>query len=114
MKIKRVILEYKYQILIFICFIISLFFNTLTVQDCDEIKNYKEIDLFLFGLLSFLGGGILKFLIWMANPIGLASYFSIKKIMFKDPQSKIINTVLKVVYALISIEILLKLRHIFR
>ena len=79
MKIKRIILEYKYQILIFICFIISLFFNALTVQDYDGIKNYKGIDLFFFGLLSFLGGGILEFLIWMANPIALASLLFSKK-----------------------------------
>jgi hypothetical protein len=40
MNIKKIFEKYKYQILITICFVASLFFNALTVQDYDGIKEY--------------------------------------------------------------------------
>ncbi|MEJ8590366.1 hypothetical protein JSO54_03845 [Riemerella anatipestifer] len=96
MKIQRKIIEYKYQILVFISFIISLFFNAIIVKDYDEIKNFMGIDLFFFGLLSFLGGGILEFLIWTANPIAFCSLLFSKK----NPKIGIILSIISFVIAI--------------
>jgi len=73
MKIKKLIEKYKYQFLIFISFIISLFFNALVVQDYDGIKKFSGFELFLSGFFAFFGGGLLETFIWLANPLALCS-----------------------------------------
>lgn len=50
-----------------VIFISSLFFTAFTVVDLGKIENYKSILIFLFGAISFLGGGILEFFVWSAN-----------------------------------------------
>ncbi|KUJ50958.1 hypothetical protein [Chryseobacterium sp. JAH] len=50
-----------------IIFVSSLFFTAFTVVDLGKSENYKSILIFLFGIISFLGGGILEFFVWSAN-----------------------------------------------
>lgn len=63
----------KIIVISLIIFISSLFFNAFKVIDLGKIENYKSILIFLFGSISFLGGGFLEFLIWSANIWFLAS-----------------------------------------
>ncbi|MEC5395316.1 hypothetical protein [Bergeyella sp. RCAD1439] len=60
-------------------FVASLFFNGLVVQDYDGVKKYNGLELFVLGFLSFWGGGILEFLVWLANPLALFAFFFFKK-----------------------------------
>jgi hypothetical protein len=60
-------LNNKVALLSLLIFILSLFFNAFKVKDLGEIRDYKSIEVFLSGPISFLGGGIFEFLIWTAN-----------------------------------------------
>lgn len=56
-----------YLLIPVITFFISLFFNAFRVFDQSKIVDYKSGVILLFGILSFLGGGILEFFTWTAN-----------------------------------------------
>lgn len=69
-------IEKKYQIIICLIYITSLFFKAITYKDFDGVKSFSSIEIFLFGFFAFLGGGIFEFLIWLANPLFFVSLIS--------------------------------------
>lgn len=71
--------KYKFQILIIFIFIISLFFNAITVSDYNMNIKYNGVELFLSGFFAFFGGGIFETIIWSANPLFLNSIIFSKK-----------------------------------
>ena len=50
-------------------FIVSLTQTALTYNDFDGQKIHSSISLLLMGGLAILGGGLLEFVIWLANPL---------------------------------------------
>lgn len=73
-KIKTVLI-----LLSLIIFTISLFQPAFFIdrQDSDAYSN--SLFLFALGWMSFLGGGFIPFMIWLANPLYLISIFLISK-----------------------------------
>lgn len=52
-----------------IIFIISLTQNALTYNDFDGQKIHSSISLLFMGGLAILGGGLMEWFIWLANPL---------------------------------------------
>lgn len=50
-------------------FITSLTQTGLTYNDFDGYKTYSSISLLFMGGLAILGGGLLEWFIWLANPL---------------------------------------------
>lgn len=50
-------------------FILSLTQTALVYDDFDGSKTHSSISLFLIGGISFLGGALLEWVVWLANPI---------------------------------------------
>ena len=71
--------KYKFQYLIILVFIISLFFNAITVSDYNGIIKYNAGELLLSGFFAFFGGGIFETIIWSANPLFLKSIIISRK-----------------------------------
>jgi hypothetical protein len=67
-------------------FIISLTQTALTYNDFDGQKTYSSISLLFMGGLAILGGGLLEWFIWLANPLyflALIFFFKSKEISKK-------------------------------
>ncbi|WP_379964215.1 hypothetical protein [Epilithonimonas sp. UC225_85] len=71
--------KYKFQVLIIVIFIISLFFNAIIVSDYNGSIKYNGGELLLSGFFAFLGGGIFETIIWTANPLFLNSIIFSRK-----------------------------------
>lgn len=78
-----------------ILFIISLTLTAINYEDYDGLKSYSSISIFLFGSISFLGGGLFEWFIWLANPI----YFIALLLLLKQKRLSIIFSILATVIA---------------
>ena len=56
-------------------FIVSLTQTALTYNDFKGQASHSSIDLFLFGGFSIFGGGLMEWLVWLANPLYLVGLF---------------------------------------
>jgi len=65
-KIKILITAVSLIVLVF-----ALTQNSIVVKFNDEIKVMPSLDYFLMGAISFMGGGLLEEIIWLANPLSL-------------------------------------------
>lgn len=76
-KIKNI----KSTLIIFsiIVFIISLFQPAFFIDREDSDAYSNSLFLLALGWMSFLGGGFVPFIIWLANPIYIISIFLISK-----------------------------------
>jgi len=66
-------------------FIVSLTQKALTYNDFDGQKIHSSVSLLFMGGLAILGGGLLEWIIWLANPfyfLGLFLLFKIKRKVF--------------------------------
>ena len=61
-------------------FVVSLTQTALTYNDFDGQKIHSSVSLLLMGGLAILGGGLLEWLIWLANPL----YFLAIIFLFKS------------------------------
>ena len=66
-------------ILSIIVFIISLFQPAFFIDREDSDAYSNSLFLLALGWMSFLGGGFVPFIIWLANPIYVISIFLINK-----------------------------------
>lgn len=62
-----------------VLFIFSLFQPAFFIDRKDSDAYSDSLFLFALGWMSFLGGGFIPFLIWLANPLYLLSLFLVKK-----------------------------------
>lgn len=60
-------------------FISSLFYPAFFIDREDSDAWSNSLFLFVFGWTSFIGGGFIPFLIWLANPLYLISLILVKK-----------------------------------
>jgi hypothetical protein len=63
-------------------FFISLTQTALTYKDFDGLKTHSSVSLLFMGGLAILGGGLLEWLVWLANPfyfIGLLLFYRSNK-----------------------------------
>lgn len=56
-------------------FVVSLTQSALTYTDFDGQKIHSSISLLFMGGLAVLGGGLLEWLIWLANPLYFIALF---------------------------------------
>ena len=70
---------------------LSIFFISLTLNaftyDYQGVKTMSSISCFLMGSTAILGGGLLEWIVWLANPLCLISIFCL--IMDKPIAQKI-------------------------
>ena len=52
---------------------VSLTYDAIVVQKLEEIIVQPSLNFFLIGSTAILGGGVLEWIIWLANPISLIS-----------------------------------------
>ena len=57
--------------------ILSLTYNAYKVEGYDGINTQSSLSCFVMGSTAILGGGILEWIIWLANPLCLISIFFI-------------------------------------
>lgn len=50
-------------------FLLSLTQTALLCDDFDGLRTYSSINMFLTGGFCILGGGLMEWIIWLANPI---------------------------------------------
>jgi hypothetical protein len=60
-------------------FVVSLTQTALTYNDYDGVKTHSSLTLLLMGGFSILGGGLLEWLVWLANPLYFMSIFFLYK-----------------------------------
>jgi len=58
-------------------FVLSLNYNAMILKDYDGIHVMSSLSCFLMGSTAILGGGILEWIIWFANPLCLIAIFYI-------------------------------------
>ncbi|MFD2162476.1 hypothetical protein ACFSJU_08725 [Paradesertivirga mongoliensis] len=68
----------------------SLFQTAITYNDYNGIGKSQGLDLFLMGSIAILGGGLLEWIIWLANPISL---WSIILFFQKKDKAKLISKI---------------------
>ncbi len=54
-------------------YFISLTQNAVTYKDFEGIKSLPSVELLMAGSMVILGGGLLEWIIWLANPLYFAS-----------------------------------------
>lgn len=64
---------------------VSLAYDAIVVQKLEEIIVQPSVNFFLIGSTAILGGGVLEWIIWLANPICL---ISIVMFLYNDKQLK--------------------------
>lgn len=64
---------------------VSLAYDAIVVQKLEEIIIQPSVNFFLIGSTAILGGGVLEWIIWLANPICL---ISIVIFLYNDKQLK--------------------------
>lgn len=64
---------------------VSLAYDAIVVQKLEEIIVQPSVNFFLIGSTAILGGGVLEWIIWLANPICL---ISIVIFLYNDKQLK--------------------------
>ncbi|KGO88140.1 hypothetical protein Q765_03575 [Flavobacterium rivuli WB 3.3-2 = DSM 21788] len=73
----------KYQLTIIILslifFAIALTQNAITREFCDIREQQSSLDFFFMGSTAILGGGLLEWIIWLANPICLFAMLDLWK-----------------------------------
>jgi hypothetical protein len=52
-----------------IVYIVSLTQPAIVYNDYDGQKRFSSVSALLMGAISFLGGGALEWIIWLANPL---------------------------------------------
>ncbi len=66
-----------------VVFVVSLTQNAFTYNDFDGQKTASSLEVLLVGAFIVLGGGLLEWIIWFANPLyffGIISFFKGRKI----------------------------------
>jgi SAM-dependent methyltransferase len=53
----------------FAAFLISLLFPAFSYNDFNGLKTSGSFEIFLFGSIAILGGGLMEWIIWLANPL---------------------------------------------
>lgn len=56
-----------------IVYIVSLTQTAIVYNDYDGQKTFSSVSILFMGAISFLGGGILEWIIWFANPLYIFS-----------------------------------------
>ena len=96
----------KIQYLKYILFFISIFLFALSLfqpaffidrEDSDALSD--SLFLFALGWMSFLGGGLIPFIIWLANPLYLLSLFLVKKNIKTGKITISISIILALIFA---------------
>ncbi len=64
---------------------VSLAYDAIVVQKLKEIIVQPSVNFFLIGSTAILGGGVLEWIIWLANPVCL---ISIVMFLYNDKQLK--------------------------
>ena len=64
---------------------VSLTYDAIVVQKLEEIIVQPSLNFFLIGSTAILGGGVLEWIIWLANPI---SFISIVLFLYNDKYLK--------------------------
>jgi len=62
-----------------VTFVLSLTQTAITYTDYDGIDNASGLSLLLSGSTAVLGGGLLEWIIWLANPLYFYSIFAFNK-----------------------------------
>lgn len=73
-------------------FIVSLTQKALTYSDFDGQGAYSSLSMFLMGGISVLGGGLLEWLIWLANPLYFISILLLLKRKKQSIKTSILAT----------------------
>lgn len=66
-------------------FVVSLTYDAIVFQNLQETITQPAMNFFLIGSTAILGGGVLEWIIWLANPICL---ISIVMFLYNDKQLK--------------------------
>jgi len=82
-----------------IVFIVSLFQPAFFIDRIDSDAYSNSLFLFALGWMSFLGGGFIPFIIWLANPIFLISIFLINKSLKAGILMSLISILLAIIFA---------------
>ena len=72
-------------IIVLSVFGVSLAYEAIVVQKMEEKIVQPSMNFFLMGSTAILGGGVLEWIIWLANPISLVS---IVMFLYNDTQLK--------------------------
>lgn len=86
----------KISILSAVIFALSLTQNAITYTDHEGTHSLSSISLFLTGPIAFLGGGLLEWIVWLANPAYLYSIIAFNKGRKSARKASMISVILSV------------------
>jgi hypothetical protein len=75
-------------------FVFSLTQTALLCNDFNGARTYSSISMFLMGAICLLGGGLLEWIVWLANPIYFISIMFFLRANSKAKLFSIISSVL--------------------
>ncbi|WP_143706092.1 hypothetical protein [Emticicia sp. TH156] len=77
-----------------IVYAMSLTQTAFTFKDYDGTKSYKGFELIIFGGMAILGGGLLEWFIWLANPIYIMGLFLFYKSINRSRRNLLAATII--------------------